>query len=170
LAKTPFLTVPEISVGKNQAQSGIAKVIVFAYDRTTHEPIWQSGIAKAEATAKDSWVLGAGPFQKGTIYKGVRFAGKRFDPTITPLPTYQSESSAPAEIPSKVVPFGEAYSFVDPDNADPDGADPSELSITAPNQQSTNKDIVRPSTAAPKIGTVSFEEPIANQTQGNPDP
>ncbi len=68
--------IPEISFGKNDELSGIAKIIVFAYDRETREPLWQSGIAKAESNSSSTWILGAGPFQKGTIYEGMRFAGK----------------------------------------------------------------------------------------------
>ncbi len=74
-------TVPEISAARVEAQSGIAKVLVFAYDRETRHPIWQSGVAKAESTSRNSWVLGAGPFQRGTVHRGTRFAGGKLDPT-----------------------------------------------------------------------------------------
>lgn len=71
--------IPELSIGRSDAQSAVAKVVLFAYDRETRQPIWQSGIAKAESNNQNTWFLGAGPFQKGTIYEGVRFAGSRFD-------------------------------------------------------------------------------------------
>ena len=58
-------------------KSAAAKVSVFAYDRETREPIWQSGIAQAGSSARDTWILGVGPLQYGTIYGGTRFAGKR---------------------------------------------------------------------------------------------
>ncbi len=73
----PLPAIPEIAFGKNDSQSGIAKVSVFAYDRVSRKPIWQSGIAKAETTSNNTWVLGAGPFQKGTVYEGLRFAGRK---------------------------------------------------------------------------------------------
>lgn len=79
-AGSPLPAIPEISIGKNHAQSGIAKLIVFAYDRESSRPIWQSGIAKAESTSSNSWFLGAGPFQKGSIYDGTRFAGQKLPP------------------------------------------------------------------------------------------
>lgn len=85
-SSTPMPAIPEISFGKSNAQSGIAKIIVFAYDRETREPVWQSGIAKAESTSRDTWFLGAGPFQKGSIYEGLRFAGKDIPPP-PPLPS-----------------------------------------------------------------------------------
>ena len=59
-------------------KSAAAKVSVFAYDRETREPLWQSGIAQAGSSARDTWILGVGPIQYGTIYNGTRFAGKRF--------------------------------------------------------------------------------------------
>ena len=68
--------VPEISFGRVDAQSGIAKIIVYAYERETKQPVWQSGVAKAESNSNSTWVLGAGPFQKGSIYEDVKFAGK----------------------------------------------------------------------------------------------
>lgn len=66
---------PEISVARHEAKSGAAKIAVFAYDRETREPFWQSGIARSSSSARDTWVLGVGPWQKGSIYDGTRFAG-----------------------------------------------------------------------------------------------
>ena len=61
--------IPEISLGRTDAQAGVAKIVVFAYDRETREPVWQSGLAKAESTSSNTWILGAGPFQRGTIHE-----------------------------------------------------------------------------------------------------
>jgi hypothetical protein len=49
---------------------------VFAYHRETGTPVWQSGLVHQESSANDVWILGAGPFQRGTIYDGTEFAGK----------------------------------------------------------------------------------------------
>ena len=68
--------IPEISFAQSDAQSGIAKVVVFAYDRQTRRPVWQSGVAKAESNSTSTWLLGAGPFQKGSVYDATRFAGR----------------------------------------------------------------------------------------------
>jgi hypothetical protein len=70
-------TIPEISVAKREMKSAAAKVAVFAYDRVTREPLWQSGISQAGSSARDTWILGVGPLQYGSIYSGTRFAGKR---------------------------------------------------------------------------------------------
>lgn len=83
-AATSFLSlasavpaIPEISFAKRNDFRAVAKLVVFAYDRRTKRPIWQSGLSKGLSTAKSMWVLGAGPFQRGTIYDGTQFAGAR---------------------------------------------------------------------------------------------
>lgn len=68
-------TIPEMSLARHESKLGAAKVAVFAYDRVTREPFWQSGIARSSSNAKDTWIFGVGPFQRGTIYKKTRFAG-----------------------------------------------------------------------------------------------
>ncbi len=76
LTQTPILpTIPEVSLARREAKTGAAKLAVFAYERETREPYWQSGIATATSNARDTWVLGVGPWQRGTIYDGTRFAG-----------------------------------------------------------------------------------------------
>jgi hypothetical protein len=55
--------MPELSLGRRNHQQGTAKIGVFAYDRETREPVWQSGVAKGSTRAKDMWVLGLGPFE-----------------------------------------------------------------------------------------------------------
>lgn len=74
--------IPEMSLGRNNAQSAMAKVIVYAYERDSSEAVWQSGIARAESTNRDIWILGAGPFQSGSVHKGVRFAGNQVNSRI----------------------------------------------------------------------------------------
>ena len=69
--------VPEVPFIKRRHQRGVAKLAVFAYRRETGEPIWQSGIATKESTANDIWVLGAGPFKKGTIHQGTTYADQK---------------------------------------------------------------------------------------------
>jgi hypothetical protein len=69
LATTLPAAIPEIPFAKRRDQRGVAKVAVFAYRRETGEPVWQSGMAISESQANDIWVLGAGPFKRGTIYE-----------------------------------------------------------------------------------------------------
>jgi hypothetical protein len=63
--------IPEIPVAKRTSQRGAAKIAVFAFNRTTGQPVWQSGTVQADATARDTWVLGAGPFRRGTLDTGL---------------------------------------------------------------------------------------------------
>ncbi|QEG23766.1 DUF6655 family protein [Mariniblastus fucicola] len=102
-------SIPEISLGRTDAQSGVAKLVVFAYDRETREPIWQSGLAKAESTSSNTWILGAGPFQRGSIHKGVKFAGRKIDPPAHP--THQNMlNEEELYIPSELH-FDQAFLF-----------------------------------------------------------
>jgi hypothetical protein len=68
--------IPEIPLAKKTDQIGVAKVAVFAYNRLTGRPVWQSGVVRSASTSKDTWVLGLGPFQRGTIRDGTEFAGE----------------------------------------------------------------------------------------------
>jgi len=77
LAGASIPALPEMSVGRREAKLGAAKVAVFAYVKKSHEPYWQSGIARSSSTSRDTWFLGIGPWQAGTIYEGTRFAGDR---------------------------------------------------------------------------------------------
>jgi hypothetical protein len=70
--------IPEIPFAKTTAQKGVAKIACFAYNRETGQAVWQSGVFPVVSTAKDSWFLGTGPFQRGTIYDSTHFAGSRF--------------------------------------------------------------------------------------------
>ena len=85
-------TVPEIALAKDTKQKAVTKVAVFAYNRITGNPVWQSGLAVASSDAKNSWLLGIGPFQKGSIYDGTDFAGGKLD-----LPIIGSESHVAGE-------------------------------------------------------------------------
>ncbi|WP_437190731.1 DUF6655 family protein [Planctomicrobium sp. SH527] len=78
-------SIPELSLARRNDQAASAKIGLFAYEKGTKEVVWQSGSSVAKATAKDLWVMGIGPFQKGSIYKGkVRFAGEANDSPIPP--------------------------------------------------------------------------------------
>jgi hypothetical protein len=74
--------IPEIPLIKKTKQTGVVKVSLFAYNRHTGSPIWQSGNIPSESKAKSLWVFGAGPFQKGNIYEGTSFAGQKILPDI----------------------------------------------------------------------------------------
>jgi hypothetical protein len=68
--------IPEVPLAKRRDQRGIAKISMFAYQRQTGRPVWQSGLAIQESSSNDVWLFGAGPFQHGTIYDGPHVAGQ----------------------------------------------------------------------------------------------
>jgi hypothetical protein len=69
----PLPVLPEISLARRTDDSAATKVAVFAYHRESREPVWQSGLSVARSRANSRWVLGAGPFQSGSIYNGTQF-------------------------------------------------------------------------------------------------
>jgi hypothetical protein len=68
--------IPEIALAKKTDQNGVAKILLFAYNRRTGRPMWQSGVVQSDSTLKDTWVLGAGPFRRGTLGEATEFAGQ----------------------------------------------------------------------------------------------
>ena len=111
LSSSPVASLPEVSFAQTNAQAGIAKVIVFAYDQKTKEPIWQSGVARAESNCSHTWVLGAGPFEKGSIYEGKRFAGKQVGANgVLPAPAWANKE-APMRVENDSLSYRNAYSF-----------------------------------------------------------
>ncbi len=91
-------SVPEIPLIKKTEQRAVAKIAAFAYNRLTGRPVWQSGTIPIASKAKDVWVLGAGPFQRGSIYEGTNFAGDRLAiPLISPGKKRKGEVSVTDE-------------------------------------------------------------------------
>ena len=88
----PIPAIPEISIARKQAEQGAAKVAVFAYDKETRSPVWQSGLSHAKSSAQDFWMFGAGPFQRGSIYEKTQFAGQELRiPRIGDRGDYESQ-------------------------------------------------------------------------------
>ena len=74
MAGTPSV-IPEIPFAKKTQQRGIVKLAAFAYNQETGQAVWQSGTYPITADSRDTWILGAGPFQRGSIYAGTNLAG-----------------------------------------------------------------------------------------------
>lgn len=69
MSNAPLPSVPEISLARTDSCRAAAKISLFAYERESREPIWESGTAQGISLAKSTWILGAGPFQEGDIYE-----------------------------------------------------------------------------------------------------
>jgi hypothetical protein len=128
--------IPEIPFAKKNDQRGTAKIAVFAYNRKTGHPVWQSGTIQSVSRAKDLWLMGAGPFQNGSIRNGMDFAGEQL-----PLLTFGSdgEHSQEPKPPVPTVPVTQAASW-------------SEVKRTAPEVATQLGEI---------LGTASSGNPIA---------
>ncbi|MGQ9761513.1 MAG: DUF6655 family protein [Thermogutta sp.] len=96
---------PEIPLIKRTKQTAVTKILLFAYNRETGRPLWQSGKVLARSDAQDIWFFGAGPFQRGSIYDGTRLAGDEL-PIRVPLVDLK-DSRQPAHL------LEEAY-YVEP--------------------------------------------------------
>jgi hypothetical protein len=84
----PTGTIPEIPFVKKSNQQAIAKLALFAYDRSSGQLTWSSGTNLAMANAKDVYVGGFGPIQSGSIRSGPEIIGIR-------LPTLPDADLAP---------------------------------------------------------------------------
>jgi hypothetical protein len=71
----PAGTIPEMSFAKSSDQHAVAKLALFAYDRSSGQLVWTSGTQLEESNAKDRYVGGIGPIQSGSIRGGTEFVG-----------------------------------------------------------------------------------------------
>ncbi len=78
-------TIPEIPLVKKTQQRAIARIAISGYNRKTRAPIWQSGEKYAESESKHTWIFGAGPFERGSIYEGTNFAGDQIHVPLVDL-------------------------------------------------------------------------------------
>lgn len=101
-------TIPEIPLAKKTDQRAVTKIAVFGYNRRTGRPVWQSGVVPVESQAKDIWVFGAGPFQRGTIYEGTNFAGDELNIPLIDLGTRRGDRADSVSVAD------EAY-FIEPE-------------------------------------------------------
>ncbi len=72
--------LPEISFARRDERRAAAKIAVFAYNRATKQAVTAPITAHGHSLARATWVLGAGPFQEGSIYESSEIGN-----TIPPL-------------------------------------------------------------------------------------
>jgi hypothetical protein len=151
-------SLPEIKLITRTDQRAVVKVAVFAYNRQTGRPVWQSGVAPTESTAKNFWVFGAGPFQRGRIYGGTSFAGDKLHIPLINLE--EPEGGA-----GSVSVADEAY-FTEPKRNVAQGAQPAESSGNAQAPKAANAG--NPPGAEPKVIPAGLTQPGAPATSAQP--
>lgn len=135
-------TIPELALAKRNDQRAASKIGVFAYHRVTREVVWQSGISESLSTSRDSWLLGAGPFQTGTIHREPKFvAGGVLFPTGTET----------ADLPADVK-YTEAKLFKKPSEIKPP---PPVVASGTPAGAPPAPAVLAPATAAPAAAAAS---------------
>ncbi len=112
LAPTPVPSIPEVKFIKKTEQRAITKLALFAYNAKTGRPVWQSGARPVTSKAKDVWIAGAGPFQRGSIYEGTQLAGEKIALPLAPPDGLDDRS--------KVVDVAEEAFFREPTPKSPD--------------------------------------------------
>jgi len=163
--------VPEMPFLKKTEQRGVARIAVFAYNSRTGRPVWQSGAIPVESTAKDLWVLGAGPFQRGTIYEGTKFAGDELNiPLIDPMSSEDGKKSFSVA--------DEAY-FSEPvepeaqmaDTTTPDAPVVKEKEPATPKtaKQTVAEDTVKKPPETPAVSPAEHLEVLEEETGGSND-
>ena len=85
--------IPEIALVKKSDQQGVAKIAVFAYNRTTGRALWQSDLGEATSNLKDTWYFGAGPYRRGSIMRDSEFAGETLPKIPAALHVYPEEAA-----------------------------------------------------------------------------
>ena len=128
-------SIPEIPLVKRTDQMGVAKLAVFAYHRESGTPIWQSGVSSESSTAKDFWVLGAGPFQKGTIYDGTAFAGQTIrNPLVRRTPDVNGNDLPQVDLTAEMT-----FRNASPPAAEPPASPVSPAAFSAPPEPTTSE-------------------------------
>ena len=157
--------IPELAIGKSEYRQGFAKVTVFAYRADDRQAVWQSGVAKSTSTSRDTWIMGAGPFQKGTIY-GNRLSG--FQRLAGAWTISKKADPPPAYLQAKVfgmpgdlvdeTPIMLAYLPSEMGSSTPDATPPNPTFANPPTSAGNGES---PSSPAPATGAPSTGVPTA---------
>lgn len=62
-----MLTLPEVRVAERKSQYGYARLGMVLYDQKTGRVLGDGGVALAETDDRNTYVLGVGPFQNGSL-------------------------------------------------------------------------------------------------------
>ncbi len=71
----PTGTIPKLPLIERSRQSAVAKLALFAYDRSSGQLVWSSGTVLDKADTKNVFVGGFGPIKSGSLQNGAEVAG-----------------------------------------------------------------------------------------------
>jgi hypothetical protein len=152
--------MPELSLGRRNHQQGTAKIGVFAYDRETREPVWQSGLAKGASRARDLWMFGLGPFESRSPLRQTARSKREGKPEIG----VSNHASDPFDSFSGSVVFERAISRPRNDmDTEADGS-----LVTSGNQSAAEKPAADKPAAEPAVQAASHAEPAKIDHQNGP--
>lgn len=71
IALPGMLTIPEIRLAERKSQFGYAKLGMVLYDASSKKILGSGGVATAESNDSNSYVMGVGPFQNGSLRREI---------------------------------------------------------------------------------------------------
>ncbi len=80
------VSIPEVRLWSRTQQTGMAKIGIVAIDAKSNQILGQGGTTLAKSDDSNTYVMGLGPWQTGTIRDEVKFATAQ-KATTKPLPT-----------------------------------------------------------------------------------
>lgn len=80
------ISLPEVRLLSKQAQMGIAKIGIVAYDAKTREMLGDGGMTMAQSDDSNWYVFGVGPYQKGTVRHEIASGLNTQPSSYQPLP------------------------------------------------------------------------------------
>jgi hypothetical protein len=99
IAGMPAGTIPEIPVIKKSDQRAVAKLALFAYDRSSGQMVWNSGTMLSTSSSKGMYVGGVGPMQSGSIWSRDKRVGVN-------IPMLSDSEPLGSSGPAKKAPIG----------------------------------------------------------------
>lgn len=93
--------IPETPFLKRLNQQGVAKLAIYAYARRTGELVMQGGTAQTLTDNQSLWILGLGPFERGSIRRGRRLGGEPLPAILPELPIVNPAQLFEADVPAE---------------------------------------------------------------------
>ncbi len=101
VAGMPAGTIPELPLIKKSDQRAVAKLALFAYDRSSGQMVWNSGTMLSTSSSKGMYVGGVGPMQSGSIWSRDKRVGVNIPMVSDPEPVGATGSTGRPAIRSR---------------------------------------------------------------------